>query len=115
MILDKFISSRIAEFDKPFYKECFYKILKNLSEDKLDNAKDMKVHRICQSFQEEERKSNFNWNFLRKKIEEENEEYSVPILVFDYLLIKAKLKLDEIKKFSQEFEMDYKEILSIVK
>jgi hypothetical protein len=113
MMLQKLIASRISEFNKPNFKDCFNKILKDLSEGILIGTDPRKKNKFYGDL-DEDRNSNFYWNILIKEMEENHEKYQLSNIIIKYLVIKAKKKIEEIKKFSKELGIDSQEIVNIV-
>lgn len=107
MNLKKLLKQKIGFYDKRVYANIFYRIISDIANDKLKEKK--------QLFKIED-KSNCDslWSKIGESIEKEDDMFGVPLIVYRYLLLKAREKYKEIVKFCSKEKYLIKDIMKIV-
>ncbi len=113
MNLKMLINKKIQQYDNLRYQHDFYRILKDLADGKIE-WKEEKKKKIDSWSLQFERKSVSNWHILLNAIEDEHPKYSVSNVVYFYLLKKARMKFDEILKFSKKEDLSYLDVVRLV-
>ena len=111
MNIKKILKEKIGFYDRKAYSDVFCKMIEDLHNNKNNN-----FYKEKKLFECNEKNSDFSfWANVKNCVEEINEKYLVPKIVYEYLNIKAIEKYLKIVKLCKIQKLNFVEIIKIVK